>query len=150
VDQIRDPPGLVSSQGIHRIDQDRLNSALGLGVLLAAVLQQWKQETLGFAGTGACGHQGVLGAPRKQALKSFFLVPVRRKGQRDLGEPITARALMEWQRDRDVGALEQLLAVRQETINQSTEARRCGMKSRADGVLRHLLQFTGNNGREHR
>ena len=59
MDQIRDPPGLVSSQGIHRIDQDRLDAPLGLGVLLSAVFEQRQQETLGFAGTGACGHQGV-------------------------------------------------------------------------------------------
>ena len=46
---LRDAFGLISSQGIHRINQDCLDTALPFLDLLAAVLKERQQETLGFA-----------------------------------------------------------------------------------------------------
>ena len=40
IDEIGDAPRLVGGQGIHRVDEDRLDPPGALGVLLAAVLQQ--------------------------------------------------------------------------------------------------------------
>lgn len=75
-------------------------------------------------------------------------MPIGRERQRDLREPIPARALMERQRYRNKGPLEQLIAIRQEALDQPAESRRCWMKSGADGIFGHLLQLTGNNGGE--
>ena len=148
VDQIGEAPGLVCGQGIHRIDQDRLDAARALGVLLAAVLQQGQQEALGFARTRACRHQGVTGCARQQPIKGLLLVPVRREGQRDLREPVAPGALMEGQGHRHVGPLEQLLAIRQEAVDQPLEPRGGGVEGGADGIGGHLLQLAGNNGGE--
>jgi len=49
---------------------------------------------------------------------------------------------------RHVGALEQLLAIRQEAVDQPREARRGGVKGGADGISGHLLQLAGDNGGE--
>ena len=55
---------------------------------------------------------------------------------------------MERQRYRNEWPLEQLFAIRQETLNQPAEASSGGMKVGADGIFGHLLQLTGNNGGE--
>ncbi len=148
MDQVSDAPGLVSSQGIHRVDQDRLDAAAALGLLLAAMLQQGQQEALGFARTRAGGHQGVDGAAGQQPLKGLLLVPVRREGERDLGKPVTPAALVKGQGHRHVGPLEKLLPLRQEAIDQPGKARRGGVEGGADGVCSHLLQLADNNGGE--
>jgi len=149
VDQIGDAPGLVSGQGVHRVDEDRLDAPLSQRVLLTAVLEQGEQETLGFARAGAGGHQGVARAAGQQPLDGLLLVPVGREGEGDLREPVAAASLMEGQGHRNERALEQLLAVSQEPIDQSRKARRGGVEGGADGIGGHLLQLAGNNGGEH-
>jgi hypothetical protein len=72
--------------------------------------------------------------------KALFLVEVGREGQGDLGKPVAAGTLLERQGYRDIGPLEQSLAVGQEAIDQPPEPRRGGVKGGADGVGGHLLQ----------
>ena len=148
VDEIGDAPRLVGGQGIHRVDQDRLDPPSALGVLLAAVLQEWQEKALRFAGSGAGGHQGVAGRAWQQPIKGLLLVEVRREGEGDLGEPIAPGALAKGQGYRHIGPLEQPLAISQETVDQPGKARSGGVKSGANGVGSYLLQLAGNNGRE--
>ena len=148
VDQIGDAPRLVGGQGIHRVNEDRLDPSGALGVLLAAVLQQRQEKALRFAGSGASSHQGVAWSTGQKPIKGLLLVEVRREGEGDLGEPIAPRALAKGQSHRHIRALEQLLAIGQETVDQARKARCGGVKSGANGVGSDLLQFAGNNGRE--
>ena len=73
---------------------------------------------------------------------------VRREGEGDLGEPIAAGTFPKGQSYRHVGALEQLVAIGQEPVDQPVKARRGGVKSGANGVGSYLLQLAGNNGGE--
>lgn len=75
-------------------------------------------------------------------------MPPGREGQLQLWEPIGAMALVERQGDRHVGPLDQALAVGQEAIDQPGEAWSGGVEGGADGISRHLLQLTGDDGGE--
>ncbi len=81
-------------------------------------------------------------------LKGQLLVPPGREGQLQLGEPIGPQTLLERQGDRHVGPHDQALAIGQEAIDQPSEARGGGVKGGADGIGRHLLKLTGDDGRE--
>ena len=80
--------------------------------------------------------------------KGLLLMEVGREGQRDLGKPVATGTLLEGQGHRDIGPLEQPLAVGQEAIDQPRKARRGGVEGGADGVSGDLLQLTGDNGGE--
>lgn len=71
---------------------------------------------------------------------------VGREGQGDLGKPVATGTLLEGQGDRDIGPLQQPLAVGQEAIDQPCKARRGGVEGGADGIGGDLLQLTGYNG----
>lgn len=75
-------------------------------------------------------------------------MPPRREGQLQLWEPIGAMTLVKRQGDRHVRPLDQTLAVSQEAIDQPSEARGGGVEGGADGIGRHLLQLTGDDGGE--
>ena len=62
VNELGDAPGLIGGQGIHRVDEDRLDAPTALGMLQAAMVEERQQEALGFAGAGARGHQRVEGS----------------------------------------------------------------------------------------
>ena len=79
VDQFCNAPGLVRGQGIHRVDEDRLDAFAALAVLLATVLQHRQQEALGFTGACAGGDKGIAWAAGQQPLEGFFLMPIGRE-----------------------------------------------------------------------
>ena len=73
---------------------------------------------------------------------------VGREGQRDLREPIAARALVERERHRHEGTLEKPLAIGKKAIDQPLEVRRGGVEGSADRIASDLLQLASNNGGE--
>ena len=41
MDELGDAPGLIGGQGIHRVDEERLDAPAALGMLQAATVEQW-------------------------------------------------------------------------------------------------------------
>jgi hypothetical protein len=116
------------------------------------VLEQWQQEALGFARACSGSHQCVEGGARQKPLEGLLLMPVGREGQRDLREPVAAAALVEGQRYRDIGPLQQPLALGQEAIDQPAEARCGGVKGGAKAsqatCSSSLAMTEGSKGRD--
>ena len=87
-------------------------------MVLAAIVEERRQEALGFAGSAARGQQRVEGRSRTEAPKGLLLVDVGREGQGELGKPVAAGTLLEGQGHRGLGRLAQPLAVGEEAIDQ--------------------------------
>lgn len=149
MDEMGNPLGLVGGQGIHRIDEDHLDTPLSLSVRLAAVVEAGVEEGLGFTRACAGGHQGVLGGARAESLEGLLLVPVGREGQLELREPVGAAALLERKRNRDVGAFDQPIPIGEKAVDQPFEAGGCGVKGGGEGVPGDLLQLGGDDRGEH-
>ena len=94
--ELVDPVRLVGGEGVHRVQQDRLDARRARLALAAAVVQDGDQERLGLAGPGAGGDQRRLGVPvlAVQAAPRLDLVLVRdrvvRRPLQDL-PPVRAR-----------------------------------------------------------
>ena len=58
-DFLRQPPGLVSGQGVHGVEDDRLDARPTDAAV--AMVQHGIKEALGLARAGAGGDEGVLG-----------------------------------------------------------------------------------------
>jgi len=86
-----------------------------------------------------------VGSGRTELLNGLLLVEVGREGQGDLGKAVGAVSLLEGQRHRHLGPLEQPLAFGQQAINQPLEAGCAGVEDGADGIGSDQLQFAGNN-----
>ena len=70
-------PRLVCGQGIHRVDDERLDAALASLPCPRAVIQQRIAKAFRFAAAGAGGHQGVRRQPvTGQALPCLALMRV--------------------------------------------------------------------------
>ncbi|MNZ97760.1 hypothetical protein D3C78_1170150 [compost metagenome] len=76
-------PRLIGGQGVHRIDDDRLDA---LATLAQAVVEQRIHEALGLARAGAGGDDGRLRQRAAQSLEGQLLMPVRRERQAQLTE----------------------------------------------------------------
>ena len=87
INDLRNPPRLIRREGVHRIDDDRLDPRRTR--LRAAVFEDGKEEALRLARPGARRDQRGLRA--RQALERSALVPMRREAERNLLEGLAAR-----------------------------------------------------------
>ena len=95
VDGLRDPPGLVHRQGIHRVDEDCLDPLLppaGRRRLLPAVVEDRVQEALRLARAGAGGDDGRATRARGKPREGGALVAIRREPERHLRERLAGLA----------------------------------------------------------
>jgi hypothetical protein len=78
-DEAGKAPRLVRGQGVHRVDDERLDAALASLPRPCAMVQRRIDKTFRFAAAGAGGNQGVRRQPvARQPLPRFALVRVGR------------------------------------------------------------------------
>ena len=148
VDDPRDAPRLVRRQGVHGVDDDRLDARLAR--LPTTVLQHRVQEALGLTGTRpCCDHRG---APRvrRQPLHRRALVLVWRETQRDVRERLAAlRSMLEGKRDRQVRPLGQVVRVGQKVVHDPGELGVGGSESGFEEVVEGDEGFGRDDGGDH-
>ena len=98
--------GLIGGQGVHRVDDDRLDTRAGIA---DAVIKRRVEKTLGLAGTRArCNQGGSRSAIGGESLPGLLLVPVRWIIGLQSGKEIRFDvAPLKWQIDRQIGAFEE-------------------------------------------
>ena len=153
--QVVDPVRLVGGEGVHRVQQDRLDARLPGRALAAAVVEDRDQERLGLAGPGAGRDQRRLGVAvlAVQAPPRLDLVQVR-DGVRPAPTPGSAAspraACDERGPDPQVRPAEHALRrVVQEPL-KALPGGTVGQGERRGEVLGEVpLQFLGGQGRSH-
>ena len=84
-DDLGEPPLLVGRQGVHRIEDDRLDPPLPRAAHPQAVVENRKQKALGLARPGARGDDRVLGLPAAAVQpppgSTLVLVGMKRHGE---------------------------------------------------------------------
>ena len=94
-DEAGQAPRLIQRQGVHRVDDQRLDAALAGLTRPRAVVQNGVGKAFGFAAAGARGHQGVRCQPiTGQTLPGLALVRVGGVVGLEAGEKIPAGAVM--------------------------------------------------------
>lgn len=143
VDGLRDPPGLVRGQRVHRIDEDGLNP--GRSGSLPAVVQDGVEEALRLARAGARGDDRRPPGAGGQARERSPLMAVRRKPERHVWKRLTAfRRLLERQRDGEVRALREVVGIGQEVADDAGE---CGV-GRPEAGGEEVAERAGDLGRD--
>ena len=116
VNDPRNAPRLVRRQGVHGVDDHRLDARLAR--LPTTVFQHRIQEALGLAGARARGDDRRPPRVRRQPLHRGALMPVGREPQRNARKRFPAlRRLLEGKRDRQVRPLGQVVRVRQKILH---------------------------------
>ena len=77
-----DPSRLIVGEGVHGIDEDRLDS--GFARVDAAVIENREEEALGFPRSGSGGDDR--GLPEAEAVEGRALMAPRHEAKRNLGE----------------------------------------------------------------
>ena len=123
VDDLGDAPRLIERQGVHRIDEDGLHALLP--GMAPAVIQNRPQEALRLPRPRARGHDGGTPAMRGAGIKPLVrdaLMAVRREAERDFRERLaTFGRQLGWERDGEVGALEEVLLLGEEVVQHMGE-----------------------------
>src|SRR5262249_55527928 len=88
-------PRLIRGQGIHRVDDERLDTTLACLPCPRTVIQHWVDKAFRFAATSASGDQGMRRQPiARQALPCLALVRVGRVFGLEAAEEIPASAVV--------------------------------------------------------
>ncbi len=138
---LRNAPCLVGGQGIHRIDDERLDS---FPVPVAvAVVQDGIKKALCFSGACACGDKSGLRRPGTEAHEGFFLVEIGPIIHRYIGKEVwPALSLPEGELYGQVRAFEDALFFCHETLDEAVEE---GCRN-GEGSLDEVLNTTAYMG----
>ena len=141
--------GLVGGEGVHRVDEKRLDAMLAPAVV--AVVEDWDEKALRLARPGARGDDGRARMRAPEPLEGLLLVQVWSEGQRNVRKEIgAALPLAKGQPDGEVGPFEQAAFRREEPIEEAVKMRRGDGKGRAEKILDALPDLCLEYGGDHR
>ena len=147
-----DTSGLVRSQGVHRVYDERLDTALPLSRLTGAVIKYRVKKTLRLTTARPGRDQGALWrAQCGQPIPSILLVDEARILRLKISEEVPPLGpLAERQADLDERTLQPARLIFGKARDQSGEAGIGRLKARHQEVAEASADFAGKEGWEHR